>query len=417
MNQSGEVASPRLRRLQAELRAGNEAALDLFWREIEARGTPLVETKEDGGRRVLITLVWRHSPDTKNVAVAGGLAGDDVVSNQMKMLRGTDVWYLTREVRDDLRTTYQIAPNDPLTPLDEVDTWEEWLRRTAHWRPDPLNPQRFIHPKDPDDPGGIERVESVIELPGAPPYRWIGRRSGVPQGKVELHRIGNEVLKDEYLVWVYTPPNYAVHTEPCDLLVLFDGRDHLDPILAPTTLDNLWFDGSIAPTVAVLVESPSMEARMRDLACSPSFVEFLADELTPWIYRHYRVTTHPEQTTVGGVSMGGLAAAFTALKRPDTFGNVLSQSGSFWWKPEEIPEPDWLTRELATSPRVPLRFYVDVGLLEPDSQLATNRRLRDTLRAKAYPLRYVEYNGAHDYISWRGLLGDGLIWLAGQKHP
>ena len=413
MHEQVEVVSPRLARLQAELEADNATAVDTFWQEIATQGTPLIEPVAGEDRQVLLTWLWRHSAGTRNVVVVGGLAGADLIGNQMQRLPDTDVWYLTRKVRDDLRTTYQIAPNDPLTSLSEIRSWEEWLRRTAHWRPDPLNPRRLMHPRSPEEPDSAERVESIIELPAAAPYPWIEHRPGVPQGAVEPRRIQSSVLNDAYRVWIYTPLGYATEHEPHDLLVLFDGRDHLELIPAPTTLDNLLFDGAIPPTVAVLVESPTIEARMRDLNCYPPFVAFLTDELIPWVRGNYHVTTDPRRTTVGGVSLGGLAAACTSLTRPDIFGNVLSQSGAFWWKPEEDPEPEWVTRQFVARSRLPLRFYIDVGLMEPESQLTTNRHLRDVLQAQAYPLRYVEYNGAHDYLSWRGLLGDGLMWLAG----
>jgi enterochelin esterase family protein len=32
--------------------------------------------------------------------------------------------------------------------------------------------------------------------------------------------------------------------------------------------------------------------------------------------------------------LGGLQAAFVGLKHPEVFGNVLSQSGAFAWKPD-----------------------------------------------------------------------------------
>jgi enterochelin esterase-like enzyme len=41
---------------------------------------------------------------------------------------------------------------------------------------------------------------------------------------------------------------------------------------------------------------------------------------------------------VAGSSFGGLAAAYTALTMPERFGNVLSQSGSYWWWPGYRPD-------------------------------------------------------------------------------
>jgi hypothetical protein len=38
-----QLISPRLAALRRRLKAGDEAALDIFWREVHEQGTPLVE--------------------------------------------------------------------------------------------------------------------------------------------------------------------------------------------------------------------------------------------------------------------------------------------------------------------------------------------------------------------------------------
>jgi len=84
----------------------------------------------------------------------------------------------------------------------------------------------------------------------------------------------------------------------------------------------------------------------------------------PWVRQNYNITFEPSRTIVGGASFGGLAAAFVAMKHPEIFGNVLAQSGSFWWKPETDDEYEWLTRQFVASPKLPIRFYLQIGLLE-----------------------------------------------------
>jgi enterochelin esterase-like enzyme len=72
-----------------------------------------------------------------------------------------------------------------------------------------------------------------------------------------------------------------------------------------------------------------------------------------------------------------------------------------------------------TSPKLPLRFYLDAGSMELDRSgqggaiLVPNRHLRDVLRAKGYEVFYQEFIGGHDYLSWRETLADGLILLLG----
>jgi enterochelin esterase family protein len=58
---------------------------------------------------------------------------------------------------------------------------------------------------------------------------------------------------------------------------------------------------------------------------------------------------------------------------------------------------------------------MEVGRMEaPEAQLATNRRMRDTLAAKGYVVDYREFNGNHNYINWRGSFGEGLVLLLGK---
>jgi enterochelin esterase-like enzyme len=147
----------------------------------------------------------------------------------------------------------------------------------------------------------------------------------------------------------------------------------------------------------------------------------------------YNFTRDARQTVVGGSSFGGLAAVFAGLRHSETFGNVLSQSGSFWWMPaksakggslpegESDYEPNWMARQFIASPKLPIRFYLDAGSEEIDSSgggnsiLLTTRSLRDVLRAKGYEVHFQEFAGGHGYLSWRGTLADGRIALLGSS--
>jgi enterochelin esterase family protein len=432
MPQGGEPSSPRVAALTRELESGNTDALGAFWRAVEREGTPLVEPIPGDDTAYLVTFLWRDdSADLRNVVACSHALGWSFVRNQMTRLPGSDVWYHTYRLPAATRTGYWLSPNDSLVYLLDM---QDRAERMATWVADPLNRTPFVFPKDEDDPDDKEALHSMIVLPGAPAQPWAEARSAVPAGHVEKDHIRSDILGNERRVWVYTPPGYTPHTpagtpsaatsgdaadrgQDYTLLVVFDGWAYLRLVPTPTILDNLLAAGKVPPVVAVLVDSLSTEERNRELPCYPPFADFLARELLPWVCERYAVTTDPARTIVAGSSYGGLAAAYAGWRLPGMCGNILSQSGAFWWRPEGDHEHEWLIHQFVADPRLPLRFYLDAGSFENGFQdpgiLVANRHLRDVLRAKGYPLTYAEYTGGHDYACWRGTLADGLMALIG----
>jgi len=191
------------------------------------------------------------------------------------------------------------------------------------------------------------------------------------------------------------------------------------------TLDNLIAASKIPPTVTVLL--PNLPSRrLDDLLPNPEFGDFVAKELVPWVRSHYNVAKDSSRTTVGGYSAGGVASAFMGLRHPEVFGNVISQSGAFWWAPDHYPipdsttEPNWMAKQFVISPKLPLRFYLEAGTFETDRDgnggqiLEPTRHLRDVLLAKGYDVHYQQFVGGHDGLTWQGSLADALIALLGQ---
>lgn len=406
-------ASPRLAALQKELEAGNRAALENFWQEVTKQGAPLVEPIKGESRFVWLTFLWRAKEETKNVVIGSDLGNwRNLATLQMTRLTDTDLWYKTYRVRDDARFPYQLSVNDSLIPFYT----DARAKQPFKFQPDPLNPRQYDFFKP--------TIYSVVELPAAPSLALITRPPDVPKSQGgRIDKFSSKILNNERRVWIYTPPGYKTEGKPYNLLLLFDGSGYVSLTPAPVVLDNLLAKGLIPPTVAVLVDSGSGEARDRELTCNPRFAEFLTKELLPWVRQRYHVTSEPSQTTIGGASFGGLAAAYVAMMHPEIFGNVLAQSGSFWWKPEQEDEYEWLTRQFVASPRLPIRFHLQIGLLEnlstarPDSptMLVASRHLRDVLQAKGYSVQLQEINGGHDFFNWQLGLADGLTSLLNTK--
>lgn len=169
--------------------------------------------------------------------------------------------------------------------------------------------------------------------------------------------------------------------------------------------------------------------RIADLGTAHRMVDFLSRQLLPYVRSRWRVATDPHHVIITGSSAGGLASAYVAFERPDLFGNVLSQSGAFWRGAEASNDApyEWLTTQVAASPKKDVRFYIDVGELEDHATLGgsgpnflqANRRLRDALRSKGYAVHYVESpRGQHAPQYWMQTLPSALReLLAGGSAP
>src|SRR2546427_1356068 len=415
------LLSPRLAALRDRIKSGDREALDNFWKEISERGAPIVEEVPGNDRDVLVTILWQAREETRKVFVFR--VGD--VNKPMARLLDTDLWYKTFQLQKGARFIYQLATN-----LPDPKEWRGITRFARDLRNDPFNPLQFAERSNEFNPYEVT-FASAVELPSAEPQSWNVVRPTVPTGRVQRDKFISKLLGNERPIWIYTPHGYSPDKKPYGLLVLTDGGLYVNTARVATTLDNLIAAGVIPPLVAVMVDNPD---RGRELSCNSVYADFLAQEIVPWARANYHATARPEQTIIGGASSGGLEAAFVGLKHAEVFGNVLSQSGSFSWKPDGEKEYEWLNRQFAASPRLPLRFSFEAGLLEgtwwwrslvPPSPngppvidptlLAANRNLRDTLLSKGYSVHYTEFNGNHGLLNWRGTLASHLIALVGIK--
>lgn len=391
-------SSPRLLQLWRDHNQNGAAAIETFSAQL-AGHAPLVEPiAGDPHGDVLTTFAWRGEPTGDAVWLLGGPITPNLES-PMQRFEGTDLWTLTVRAPRDLRIVYNFRPG-PDAPAGII--------------PDPWNPRRM-------------GMGSLLELPDAPAQPWIAPDERAPRGRVVTTTLPSTALAEDRQIGVYLPANLADAAGPHPYVIVFDGEVHglkPDPLVpVPVILDNLIAQARLPPTLAVLVASGA--TRTRDLSMSPAFCEFLADELAPWLRQEYRASANPADVTLAGSSLGGLTAAYCAFHRSHTFGNVLSQSGSFWFAPgawdSKSPhtlETGGFMREVIAAPRKPVRFWLEVGRFEGGgvlpgaNQVAQNRHLRDVLRLQGYEVDYHEYAGGHDYFSWRGSFADGLLELA-----
>jgi enterochelin esterase family protein len=205
-------------------------------------------------------------------------------------------------------------------------------------------------------------------------------------------------------VFVYLPRGLFDGSVRYPSLYVADGNEMITRAGMDTITDGVLDAGGAKPAIVVFVDLHDPVERMDDYtfdtptARGDLYRTFLADTLSPRIDAVFPTDDRPAARGACGASLGGLISAWVAWGRPDRFGMVGSQSGSFFW-PE--PNQEGFRHYLEAAPKKDLRFYLDNGT--PGDNDTWNAALDQSLAAKGYDhLHYVEPGAQHDWSYWGG---------------
>ncbi len=341
--------------------------IDLIER-VRREGNPLIEGTK-------VTWVWRSR-----------LRGRPRGARAPQLIGDFNVWGHDRPI--ELKQT---APQIWTTALDfPLDAYIEYaFVRKGEYVADPLSSRRV--------PNGLGAANYFFSMPEATFTTSIKPIKGFPRGEVTRHVImADMIASGKRTVHLFRPPV----AEPCPLLIVFDGEDYLKRVHLSHIVDNLIGLGKMRPVAMALIENGS-SARIAELACSETMLFFLLNHVLPLAQAELNLTT-PGDWGLLGASLGGLMALYSALRFPEIFGRVLSQSGAF-----TMSGRDTLVFDLTRAHYNPtVKIWLDVGRFEP--LLEANQRLAEVLRANDYDVTTREYNGAHNWTSWRNEVEHGL---------
>lgn len=395
-----------------------------FWAAIAAERAPLVEADPDHPGHSLVTYVFAAPEGAGHVVAQAGVIGPE--RNLMQRIAGTNVWFAAYRYRDDVRLRYAFAPDMPVVNWAEADE-DEVAAVMAYMRERP--PLADPHPRE----GFLIRMggqapdlpTSVLSLPDAPRPATVGRRRDAARGRLETHSFDSAILGNSRRVFVQTPPDHDPSTA-YPLLVAFDGGSALAQLEMRHLLDNLAAEDAVRPHIAVYIDNATDTSRADELPCNDAFARMFEHELLPWLQGLHRIapaaeTGNPGPHAVTGASFGGLASLWFAWRMPWLFGTVIAQAPSLWWGPGHVANrpwkhqthtPEWLIDQFAAGPRLPVRIWQEIGLMEtPQTMLEPNRRMRRVLEDKGYDLTYREPAGGHDYAHWRYTLAEALTTM------
>ena len=255
---------------------------------------------------------------------------------------------------------------------------------------------------------------------------------------VEL-RFRSEELKKDVCVNIILPGIYKaaeqLEAESVKVLYLLHGLSgDYKSWMAKTAIDRY----ATARRIAVVMPDAD-RSWYTDTAYGLNYFTFLTEELPRVIHTYFRgLSKRPEDTYIGGLSMGGYGATKAALTYPENYAGFFALSGAFdvwadkrlnmWeeWRsifgfdlqsPQELygtkHDVFALAKKLQEEGKTFPPFYMWCGESDGESLLSSNRRFHALLEEMGIDHVYEETEGNHSWKWWDLHVQDALNHLMG----
>lgn len=285
----------------------------------------------------------------------------------------------------------------------------------------------------------MEEIQQTKSYAPGPSAGVIRARSAT--GDLRLHEFRSRIFRNARFLRVWLPPGYddAVNAElHYPVLYLNDGQNLFEGATSfngiewqvDETGDRLIREGVVPPMIIVGMDNAA-RTRIREYmphrslhpmmmrAHGTRYPAFLFKEVFPFMARNYRVATGPENTGLGGSSLGALISLYTAAVRPGVIGRLLLESPSLWASNRQ------LIRQSRGVKRWPERVFLATGTAEAgrkdkdQSMVDDVRELSAILRRAGLDgtrLRLVIDEGAsHHESAWARRFPEALAFLFGKQ--
>ena len=260
-------------------------------------------------------------------------------------------------------------------------------------------------------------------------------------GDLRLHEFRSRFFRNGRFLRVWLPPGYddaenSVTRYP--VLYLNDGQNLFEPSTSFTgvewqvdeTAERLIRERLIPPMIVVGIDNAGKD-RLREYmpyrSLSPAMLRvqgsrypnFLIKEVMPFISRTYRIASGPQNTGLGGSSLGALISLYTAASHPGWFGRLLLESPSLWASNRQI------IKESRAVKQWPERIFLATGTAEAGRE-DRDRSMVDDVRELAAIFRRaglndrriklaVEEGATHHESAWARRFPDALAFLFGNR--
>jgi predicted alpha/beta superfamily hydrolase len=253
------------------------------------------------------------------------------------------------------------------------------------------------------------------------------------QAKTSTATDNVEVLSQEFempgldrlrKIRVYLPPNYSSSEKSFPVLYMHDGQNLFDDKTSyvgewgvDEALNQLQNQNKLS-LIVVGVDNGQAQ-RMNELspwqnnkygvAEGEQYMQFIVEQVKPYIDSHYRTLADQQNTAIMGSSMGGLISHYAILKYPNTFSKAGIFSPSFWYS-EQVYK---FTEQNAPDEKARL-FYL-MGGNEGSDSVANMEKMVHQIKRQGHSADRVYSDvvagGEHNEQFWRANFERAVLWL------
>ncbi len=239
---------------------------------------------------------------------------------------------------------------------------------------------------------------------------------GVVMPNTELIKIHSEITGNDFLIYVQLPMSYK--TDPAKKYPVWYNTDanRVFPLLANTSTYLSFPSGEIPEMIVIgigyLIKGMEEWAalRIRDLTptndpetdeywtnllaeitkrkdlsvqsgSAPEFLEFIVQELIPYVESHYQVQT--DSRTLGGYSFGGMFTLYALFHHPESFNNYFAGSPSLHYNHEVIFSYEAQFAEMHQDLKA--QVFLTAGELEGEARINQVKKMTESLQSRGYP--------------------------------
>jgi predicted alpha/beta superfamily hydrolase len=242
------------------------------------------------------------------------------------------------------------------------------------------------------------------------------------------------ILKQEFIidglndishkVWLYLPLNYESSSENYPVIYMHDAQNLFDDTTSfvgewsvDETLNEL-YKKTGKSFIVVGVENGG-EKRIEEYTPwkhpkygggkGAIYINFLANELKPFIDKNYRTKPEANETAIIGSSLGGLISFYGGFEHPEVFGKIGALSTSFWFS-DKVKD---FAKEKGKQTNT--KLYLLIGGKEGDTMVPDTLNMENLLLELGFPKENIKTkivaDGKHTESFWEAEFLETVTFL------